>query len=248
MEKTRNLSDGLLAKAAIVGLGVLGAAASDLELAATFPNSVAAERDAPARTAEPFAIGSTVLPWAVETAPAADASDLKQECIDAGLAKPEVLNNPTMRRAGIRPLDPRHFHTQQIWGTFEYPAAPCPENLVRISGGQLQMQKRNNRAVWINIPVRDKWNNPLYYGNQEGRTQLNYGPTHAWPDYLFNECTDGKFQKVRDIIRNRIKDMQTGEFVSNTKEYILPVKVSGSCKEASASEQATKNLQATWGQ
>jgi hypothetical protein len=66
MEELRNPGGGRLATAAIIGVGVLSALPGTLEFFATNADSASAEKNIPARTAEPFDIGATVTPWAVE--------------------------------------------------------------------------------------------------------------------------------------------------------------------------------------
>ena len=177
-----------------------------------------------------------------------EATASKQECVEAGLAMPKVLSKPRMLHAGLRPGDPHHYHTQGITGGFMYPPLSCADEfgLVRTSRGQIQMESNDDgesKTIWRN---QGPPNNPRHLGNQDGLASLTYGPTHAWPDYLFNECTDGRFKKVRVVFTNELSDEQTGKTVEE-KRYILPVKVNGNCKAAQRSEQATKGLRSIWG-
>lgn len=175
----------------------------------------------------------------------AQAGDsLETECVQAGLARPEVLNPPAMYRAGIRPFTPHAHGSQTIWGMFLYSdMTACSPEFQRVSRGQVQMQKRGERSVWIN----DGWNqNPFHLVNQEGRAQLAYGPNHAWPDYLFNECEDGKgWLKVRLVMTSKVRNSQTHEILAED-HYVIPVPVHGRCQAARFSKEATKDIKEEW--
>jgi hypothetical protein len=122
----------------------------------------------------------------------------------------------------------------------------CPPelNLLRKSDGQIQMQKRDNRKIWMNLGVKGVLGSR---NNEEERAQFTYGPTHAWPEYLFNMCNEkGQFQKVRIVFTNEMRDTETHQVVAHEKRMI-PVGVQGNCAEALGSKERTKNIRATWG-
>ena len=179
----------------------------------------------------------------------ASAATVQNECVQAGLAKPQVLHQPAMHHAGLRPLTPRHWHSQGTWGWFLFLPLPegCSPGVIRAVTGQLQMQKRSNRSVWINVGAKNgnlDWKSP----NEEGRAvMLGYGPDHAWPDYLFNECIGGKgWLKVRGILTLKVKDGSTHEVVGESR-YTFPVTVHGSCKLARISKRETAGYKEEWG-
>jgi hypothetical protein len=215
------------------------------------PESAAAE-DVPTPPTPDFGPASLApaTPWAVETPqpiidPATGAEISVQSCIDAALAMPQVLHTPTMYDAGLRPGDPHHYNTQGVTGAFWYPLVPygCPVN--RTSRGQIQLGSRDNPKKWIN---NSSDINPEYLGNQKGEARIRYGPSHAWPEYLFAMCVPGKgFQEARMVITNAANDVTTGERIEQ-KKYVLRIPVHGNCRSAERSKEATKNLRAEWGQ
>ncbi|HVV25467.1 MAG TPA: hypothetical protein VHC21_00335 [Candidatus Saccharimonadales bacterium] len=169
----------------------------------------------------------------------------KQECIRAGLEKPLVKKPLVMNHAGIRPFTPHHYYIQNISGEFEYSSMPigCGPLWERVSHGQIKMGKRGDAETMIKLGPP---NNPVYIGNQEGESELNYGPSHAWPDYLFNECENGKFQKTELTLTESIKNTQTHK-VEAKRNFTLRIAVHGNCAQAKESEEATKDLRQNWG-
>lgn len=180
-----------------------------------------------------------------QPARATASAGLEQDCIQAGLVRPSVFSKLAMHHAGVRPLTPHHYYSEGTSGWFQ--VAPLPEGcgslVVRAVAGQIQMQKRTDRGVWINI------------GNKNGNTQrksdeffkLAAGPSHAWPDYVFNECVGGKgWLKVRGVLDVKIKDASTRTVLAEQR-YIYPAQVFGSCKLARISKRETAHYKEEWG-
>lgn len=177
----------------------------------------------------------------------AAGAPVEQECISAGLAEPAVTHQPEMHHAGLRPLTPKHWHSQGIQGAFLFSAMPegCVPELVRTAGAEIQMQKRSDRSVWINVGARN--GNMEQPGNDARNVELGFGPIHAWPDYFFNECVGSKgWLKVRVILTPKVKNGATHEVVGES-HYVLPVKVHGSCKLARRSKEETASYKEEWG-
>jgi hypothetical protein len=172
----------------------------------------------------------------------------EQECIAAGLARPQVLHPFEMHHAGIRPGTPRLWHSQGTSGHLLFQAMPesCAPNVVRTAHASIQMQKHNNRKRWINAGAKN--GNMELPGNEERAVLVSYGPTHAWPDYLFNECVGGKgWLKVRVALVVQVKDGESHQAIQQ-RRYVFPVKVHGSCKLARYSKKATAHYKEEWGQ
>lgn len=171
---------------------------------------------------------------------------LEQECLAAGLVEPQIIHTPEMHHAGIRPLTPHLWHSQDIQGMFSLPAMPegCAPSFNRTLSGQLQMQKASDRTRWINQGTP---HNPQALGNEAVRVQLSFGPTHAWPDYLFNECVGGGgWLEVRDVLTLRLRDGQTHQVIGQ-RRYIFSVQVHGNCRRARYSKKATAHYKEEWG-
>lgn len=169
------------------------------------------------------------------------------ECISAGLAEPAILHPVEMRHAGVRPLTPHHFHSQGVQGSFLFSALPegCVPGFVRTAGAQIQMQKRDDRSVWLNVGAHN--GNMEQPGNGERNVELGFGPIHAWPSYLFNECVGAQgWLKVQVVITTKVKDGTTQKVVGESR-YVLPAKVHGSCKLARLSKRETANYKEEWG-
>jgi hypothetical protein len=183
-----------------------------------------------------------------ETPATSEAASLEQTCLQAGLVRPTVFHAPAMHRAGIRPLTPHHHYSQGMSGWFQLAAMPegCAPTYVRSLQANFQMQKASNRRVWINIGARNgNVENPP--GNAEGVAEAFYGPNHAWPNYLFNECVGGKgWLKVRAVLMPKVKDGASHQLLGESR-YTYPVKVYGSCKEARYSKRATATYKEEWG-
>ncbi len=169
----------------------------------------------------------------------------EQQCLDAALARPELLHTITMHHAGLRPLTPHHWHSQGTSGWFQLPALPegCAPAVVRAVAGQIQMQKRTDRRVWINVGAKNgnlNWKGPQF-------VNLYAGPNHAWPDYVFNECTGGKgWLKVRGVLNVKAKDGGSHD-VLDERRYTFPAVVHGSCQLARTSKRETAHYKEEWG-
>lgn len=115
--------------------------------------------------------------------------------------------------------------------------------VIRSVAGQIQMQKRTDRSVWINVGAKNSnidWKSPEFFS-------LVAGPDHAWPDYLFNEYVGGKGSlKVRGILMVRVKDASTRKVLAEQR-FTYPAEVFGSCKLARISKQETAHYQEEWG-
>jgi hypothetical protein len=170
---------------------------------------------------------------------------LDQQCMATALARPQLLHTITMHHAGVRPLTPHHWHSQGTAGWFQLPALPegCTPAVIRAVAGQIQMQKRTDRHVWINVGANNgnlNWKGPEF-------VMLYAGPNHAWPDYVFNECTGGQgWLKVRGILIVKAKDASTREVLSESR-YIFPAVVHGSCQLARTSKRETAHYKEEWG-
>jgi hypothetical protein len=181
-------------------------------------------------------------------APAAmPPTGLEQECIAAGLAEPQVMHKPEMDNAGIRVATPRPWHWQSVRGGFEYGALPegCAPAFVRIGKGQLQMRQLTGSRAWIDLPNR-RWQSVGSFGNKQGHSTLSGTPNHAWPDWQYNACTNGRFQPLRLLLRNFVKDGMTGTVLAE-KRYQLPVAVHGNCQRARISKRLTAHVKEEWG-
>lgn len=160
--------------------------------------------------------------------PSATASRIPGEagCLEAGLARPTVVQPLTMHHAGLRPQTPKHWHSQGTSGWFQ--VAPLSEgcaSVSRVVSGQIQMRQR---AAWVNVLAQN--NKVSWKGSEFFR--LSASPTHAWPSYVFNECdAKGHWQKTRGIVTVAVKDTASRE-VFGSRRYVFPVKVHGSCKLA----------------
>jgi hypothetical protein len=197
---------------------------------------------AEAYTAEP--VGAENVPGVAST-PGSSAASLKEECIRAGLKRPKIEKPPVMDHAGIRPFTPHHYYIQNISGKFGYSLMPpgCGPLWERVSHGQIKMEKKGDPRTMIKLGAP---NNPVYIGNQKGESELNYGPSHAWPDYLFNECVDGRFQRVQLLLTESLKNTRTHE-VEAKRDFTINVPVHGSCAAAEESAEVTKGLRQNWG-
>jgi hypothetical protein len=191
-------------------------------------------------------VGAENVPGATST-PDASTTPSRQECIQKGLAKPALEKPPVMNHAGIRPFTPHHYYIQNISGELGYPdvSAYCPPELglARVSHGQIEMEAPNGHETWAPLGPP---NNPVHIGNASGESELNYSPSHAWPDSVFNGCFDGKFRKVRVVLTESLKDTQHHKVVKD-REYTMSVPVHGSCVAAEESARATKNIRQNWG-
>ena len=178
-------------------------------------------------------------------APPARAIDggLEQACVEAGLARPAVLHRIEMHHAGLRPGTPHHWHSQGTSGTLLFPALPegCAPSVVRTAAAQVQLLRQ---GAWIN--VGGKHGNMESPGNGEAATKVFAGPTHAWPDYVFNECVGGQWLKARAIVWTRAKDSNTKALLGSQR-YVWPVRVRGSCRLARISKEVTAGYQEEWG-
>jgi hypothetical protein len=173
------------------------------------------------------------------------SSGTEAECIEPGLAAPQVSTPIVMHHAGLRPLTPRHYHSQGTTGWFQVAPLPegCTTSIIRTVVGQVQMQKRSDRSVWINVG----FNNGNINWKSNEIFELASGPTHAWPDYLFNECVGGKgWLKVRGVLVVKVKDSVTRQVVGE-RRYTYPAEVHGSCQLARYSKKATAHYQEEWG-
>jgi hypothetical protein len=208
-----------------------------------FEADLAANANVPALHARPFDyndVGSKAVPWAVERHPyegptLADTStsltpEQVQACVNAALARPEILNKPGIYKAGIRTK-------QGLRGEFEYPGLPdycTPDYLFQSSGYQEIM--KGGRWVRIKGAVSGA------RGNQRQRVQLLYTPTHPNPAYVYDECIGGKFEKSRFTVTNMLKAGQNGSRKSVAqKSYVLPVSVHGNCQAAVRSREHYAN-------
>lgn len=174
------------------------------------------------------------------------APGLGSQCIAAGLVRPTLLHPMTMRHAGIRPLTPGRYHSQGLAGWLGFAAMPegCAPAVVRSAAAQIQMQQSSNRRGWVNVGNRN--GNMEVPGNEERATRVLWAPNHAWPDYLFNECSGGKgWLRVRAIVTALVKDGATQQRLG-ARRYVFPARVRGNCKAARASQQATADYQEEW--
>jgi hypothetical protein len=181
---------------------------------------------------------------AAATATPSPASE--QECLQAGLAQPAIANPPVMYNAGIRPLTPGHWHSQSTFGGFHFAAVPesCAPEFVRAVAGQVQMQRQDDRRVWVNLGGRHAHGN-IYNppGNDEGITRVSATPNHAWPDFVFNECSGGKgWLKVRTIVITKVMSVSSHQ-VLEERSYAFSTKVRGNCKRAQISKRETASYQ-----
>lgn len=181
--------------------------------------------------------------WSAASATADDSMvtlDQEQDCIAAGLARPTVTHPLAMHRAGIRPGTPGRYLSQGTSGVFFFPALPegC-KAYTRSMGSKLEMR----RGQWATIGTR----NAEQPGNGERYVTLSDGPTHAWPDYVFNECVGGKgWLKVRAVLMVRVRNAETKQLLGEQR-YVFPAKVYGSCKAARQSAKATEDYEEEWG-
>lgn len=169
----------------------------------------------------------------------------ERECIAAGLVRPQVIHSIEMHHAGIRPGTPRLWHSQGTSGWFQVSPLPegCTASIVRAVVGQVQMQKRTDRGVWINVGAKHgniDWKGSEFF-------ELFYGPNHAWPDYRFNECVGSQgWLKVRGILVVKVKDASSRQVISE-RRFTFSAKVHGSCKLARYSKKVTAHYKEEWG-
>jgi hypothetical protein len=216
-------------------LGRLTAAASGFT-AALAPNVAPAMADTQpsqvsfpaAKIAKPFGF----VAQASETGPTATASlsaeDL-QACIDAGVARPTVLNRPAIYKAGLR-------GKQTLRGSFEYEELPnycAPEGYIRVAGGQFEIKKGGH---WVKV---GPGNTGGYYGNQKQISDVDFSPTHTpGPAYVYDECVGGKFQKARLVVTSSLRTGENGHRkIVDSKRYVMPLKAHGSCHAAVRSRE-----------
>lgn len=170
-----------------------------------------------------------------------------QTCLEAGLAKPGVVQPLAMHHAGIRPLTPGRYFSQGTNGVFLFGALPngCAPTYVRSMDTMLQIQRRTDRRDWINVGAKN--GDAEQPGNNERHVRFSSSPNHAWPDYAFNECVGGKgWLKVRAVLMVKVKDGETHEVLDESR-YVFPAKVYGSCKAARQSAKATEDYEEEWG-
>jgi hypothetical protein len=141
-----------------------------------------------------------------------------QQCKEAALARPTILQQPGMYKAGLRTK-------QTIRAVFEYPAVPsnCAPQYVR--AGQIQQEIRKG-GRWITIGPKLSSS----FGPEEQRSQYIYTPTHPKPAYVYDECEGGHRQKDRLILINSFKagDKHPRAVIAE-RRYTLPVKIHGRC-------------------
>lgn len=191
---------------------------------------------------------------AEDNAPTAIAPDLQQECADATLIRPEIIRPLVMRRAGIRIFTPGVKHSQVVNGVYGIHTLPdgstsaldCTSEYDLYQERRLQMQVPHHRERWSSLEktngvIQNPLNQPI------SRGQYFWSPNHAWPDRLFNQCTDGKgWLKVRQKLTLGLRDKESKQ-MEEQKTFTLPVKVIGNCAAARRSKRLTKNLRSQWG-
>ena len=141
---------------------------------------------------------------------------------------------------------PHLWHIQGVSGWFAVSPLPngCASVAIRAVTGQIQMQKRTDRSVWLNVGAKNgniRWKGTQFF-------QLVYGPSHAWPNYLFNECVGGRgWLKVRGMSAHRQDEEREHPQGARRTSLYIPSQGSRQLQVGLLQQTATAYYKNEWG-
>ena len=170
------------------------------------------------------------------------SATLRTECLKRALQKPRAIRPAVMYHAGARPNTRLRLKEQLTLGTYEYPALPveCAKAYKRFTGAKLEVRRHRSVPVWQSLTKN--WGERATSGND---TQLlgpelerAYGLT-PWSPWQWNECVNGKFQRVRLRLRNQAISTISRHVIAQ-RIYTVSVPVRGNCWAARVSAWETE--------
>jgi hypothetical protein len=145
----------------------------------------------------------------------------EQQCKDDALARPAVLQPATMNRAGIRTEQNMRFR-------LSFSAMPeyCLPGYTRATHIDQYMTKHGR---WIKIgPTR-----AFTFGQQAQVSDYIFGPSHPKPEYVYDECINGHWQRDKLVVATALKAGENHHrAVAAERKYTFPVGIHGHCRAA----------------